>query len=294
MAKRPGIFPTFFLSGFECSTFRWKDKRRRSLVQETKHDRHAHEDYQLLRRLGIAVAREGVPWPFVDRGGQYDFSSIDPMIDAMDEAQAIPIWSLCQYGFPDGLDPFTRYCRATAAYVTGRIHGPYFFTPFNEISFFAFAGGEMGWIAPYKNTREDRFKLREALCKAAIAGIKAIREVEPEARIINNDPLVQVVAPRDRTDLEKAAEEETYVDTFRAWDILYGKDHPELGGAPDILDIVGPNNYSFGQMEYREHAPYVALPPGDDRIKPLGELLRLVWKRYGRPMIIAETSGLGK
>jgi hypothetical protein len=27
--KRPGIFPTFFLSGFECSTFRWKDRGRR-------------------------------------------------------------------------------------------------------------------------------------------------------------------------------------------------------------------------------------------------------------------------
>ena len=26
MAVRPGIFPTFFLSGFECSTFRWKDQ----------------------------------------------------------------------------------------------------------------------------------------------------------------------------------------------------------------------------------------------------------------------------
>ncbi|HEX6126573.1 MAG TPA: family 1 glycosylhydrolase [Pyrinomonadaceae bacterium] len=302
MAKRPGIFPTFFLSGFECSTFRWKDKRRRNLVRETKHDEHVHEDYQLLRQLGIAVAREGVPWPFVDRAGKYDFSCIDPMIDAMNQAQVIPIWSLCQYGYPDDLDPFTdeftdrftRYCRAVAEYVIKRVHGPYFFTPFNEITFFAFAGGEMGWIAPYKNTREDRFKLREVLCKAAIAGIKAIRAVEPKARIINNDPLVQIVAPRDRPDLKKAAEEETYVDTFRAWDILCGKELPELGGGPDILDIVGPNNYSFGQMEYRENAPHVALPPGDDRIKPLGELLSLVWKRYQRPMIIAETSGLGK
>jgi hypothetical protein len=123
--------------------------------------------------------------------------------------------------------------------------------------------------------------------------VKAIREVDPEARMVHIDPLVQVVAPRDRPDLEKAAHHETYVDTFLAWDILYGKESPELGGSPEILDIVGANNYSFGQMEYRENGPHQALEPGDDRIVSLCDLLREVWERYQRPMIIGETSGLG-
>ena len=35
VARKPGIFPTFFLSGFECSTFIWKDVGRRDLVAET-------------------------------------------------------------------------------------------------------------------------------------------------------------------------------------------------------------------------------------------------------------------
>ncbi len=61
MAEQPGIFPTFFLSGFECSTFVWKDQGRRNLIEETRHRQHAAEDYDLLRSLGIAVAREGVP-----------------------------------------------------------------------------------------------------------------------------------------------------------------------------------------------------------------------------------------
>ena len=43
MAKRPGIFPTFFLSGFECSTFLWKDRKRRDLVVETQYRWHARE-----------------------------------------------------------------------------------------------------------------------------------------------------------------------------------------------------------------------------------------------------------
>ena len=300
MAQRPGIFPTFFISGFECSTFRWKDKQRRNLIEETQHHIQAEKDYDLLRSLGIAVSREGIPWPMVDKNGVYDFTCINPMIDAMKRNCILPIWDLCHYGYPDDLDPFSEeftirfaaYCKAAANYVIPRLNGPYFFTPINEITFFSFCGGEWGWVAPYKNTREDRFKLRYNLCKTAIAGVKAIREVEPEARMVHIDPLVQVVAPIDRPDQQQAAYDETYVDTFLAWDIIYGKTHPELGGSPEILDIVGANNYSFGQMEYREQGPHAALPPDDNRIKSLCDLLHHVWDRYKRPMIIGETSGM--
>lgn len=302
MAKKPGIFPTFFISGFECSTFLWKDKSRRNLVAETQHDKFALKDYEMLRHLGIAVAREGIPWPLVDKGGVYDFSIIDGMIEAMNIHQILPIWDLCHYGYPDDLDPFTdafterfaAYCKAAAEYVIPKLHGPHFFTPINEITFFSFCGGEWGWVAPYKNTKEDRFRFRLALCKAAIAGVKAIRKVEPAARMVHIDPLVQVVAPLDRPDQQAAAWHETYVDTFLAWDILYGKEHPELGGSPEILDIVGANNYSFGQMEYREQGPHQALDPHDERIKPLCELMHLVHDRYHQPMIIGETSGMNE
>ena len=299
----PGIFPTFFLSGFECSTFLWKDGRRRDLVAETHHREHALEDYEVLRGLGIAVAREGIPWPMADRGGgSYDFSLLAPVIDAMKRTRISPIWDLCHYGYPDDADPFddafagrfAAYCRAAARHVSQQLDGPYYFTPINEITFFAFAGGEWGWVAPYGKTREGREQLRVALCKASIAGVKAIREVLPEARMLHVDPLIQVVAPPDRPDQEEAAAHETFVDAFLAWDILSGKAHPELGGSPEVLDIVGANNYSFGQMEYREHGPHQALPPDSPGIQPLCDLLQRVWDRYRRPMVIAETSGMGK
>ena len=279
MAQRPGIFPTFFLSGFECSSFLWGNRIRRNLVAETGHDRHAAEDYRFLASLGIAVAREGIPWPMVDKDGGYDFSSTDRFIEAMNASRIIPIWDLCHYGYPDELDPFSdefvtrfaAYCRAAAEYVIPKVRGPHFFTPINEITFFSYCAGEWGWAAPYHCTCEDRMRLLEALCRAAIAGVKAIREVDPEARMVHVDPLVQVVAPRDRPDQVEAARHETYVDTFLAWDIICGREHPEFGGSPEILDIVGVNNYSFGQMEYREQGPHAPLPPGDDRIAPLAQ-----------------------
>jgi hypothetical protein len=110
--------------------------------------------------------------------------------------------------------------------------------------------------------------------------------------MIHMEPLVQVVAPMDRPDLEAAAWHETWEDTYVAWDILAGIRNPEYGGAPDVLDIVGANNYSFGQMEYREHGPHHPLDPDDPRIVPLCDLLKRAWERYRRPMLISETSGL--
>jgi beta-glucosidase/6-phospho-beta-glucosidase/beta-galactosidase len=301
MAQRPGIFPTFFLSGFECSTFKWKDRGRRDLAAETQHRDRAREDYGMLASLGIAVAREGVPWPMVDRGGRLDFTLVDPMIEAMNAAKILPIWDLCHYGYPDDLEPFspsfverfTRYCRATAEYVTSRVRGPHCFTPINEITFWGFCGGEWGWAAPFGKDKETRLRLRRALCEAAIAGVKAIREVDPDARMAHMEPLIQVVPPRDRPDLADEAEKEMHDDAYFAWDVISGQQLPELGGAPEILDIVGANAYSFGQMEYREHGPHMALGPRDERIRPLCDMLGDVWDRYHRPMIIAETSGLG-
>ena len=56
MQTHDGIFPTFFLSGFECSTFLWgEEQRRRDLNSELKHYEHADEDYALLPPLGVAV-----------------------------------------------------------------------------------------------------------------------------------------------------------------------------------------------------------------------------------------------
>ena len=300
--SREGIFPTFFLSGFECSTFIWKDQGRRDLCEETQHKSHADEDYRMLRSLGIAVAREGIPWPLVDKGGgKYDFSYIDPFLQAQRRYGIQPIWDLCHYGYPDDVDPFgpdfaprfAAYASAAARYVTERAHhAPPFFTPINEITFFGYMAGEWSWAAPFGKDRETRRRLTLALAGADIAAVKAIRAFAPDARMVHIDPLIWVVAPNDRPEFVEAARRETYDDAFLAFDVIGGFRHGELGGSPEILDIVGFNNYSFGQMEYREKGPHAALEPGDPRIRPLCDLIEEGWKRYRRPCIVAETSGL--
>jgi beta-glucosidase/6-phospho-beta-glucosidase/beta-galactosidase len=302
MARREGIFPTFFLSGFECSTFIWKDSGRRDLADETQHYSHADEDYAFLPSLGIAVAREGIPWPLIDRGnGDYDFSCIDGFLAAQRRHGVLPIWDLCHYGFPEGLDPlsdafverFTAFARAAARYVAEHAHqGPLFFTPMNEPTFWGYMGGEWGWSAPFGDSAEYRRRFTTALARADIAAVAAIRADFPDARMVHIDPLIWVVPPRDRPDQAEAAHRESYDDAYLAWDVISGLKNPELGGSPEVLDIIGLNNYSFGQMEYRSPGPHVALDPGDDRIRPLCDLIEESWLKYKRPCIIAETSGL--
>jgi beta-glucosidase/6-phospho-beta-glucosidase/beta-galactosidase len=296
------LFPTFFISGFECSSFLWKDVGRRDLSAELQHYQQADEDYAMLPPLGIAVAREGVPWPLVDRGrGNYDFSCLEPFLAAQRRHNVLPIWDLCHYGYPDDLDPlsdafverFAAYARAAARYVADRAHHePLFFTPMNEPTFWGYMGGEWAWAAPFGTDAEYRRRFTVALARADVAAVLAIRADFPNARMVHIDPLIWVVPPRDRPELAEAAHRESFDDAYLAWDVISGLKHPEYGGSPETIDILGFNNYSFGQMEYRPKGPHAALEPGDERIRPVCELLEEAWRKYRRPCIVAETSGL--
>jgi beta-glucosidase/6-phospho-beta-glucosidase/beta-galactosidase len=292
------IFPTFFMAGFECSSFIWKDGQRKDYMVITGHDRHLRADYDSLMDLGIGVVRESVRWPIVDKGqGQYDWSGLDPMIAAMNDCRITAIWDLCHYGFPDDCDPFSDdcrsrfvdYCRAVAEYIVPRTKPPHFFTPINEITFFSAAATDMGWMYPFAKGRYAEFK--RSLCRMAIEGVKALREVDAQSRMVHVDPIIHEVPPPDRPDLADEAWEQSYKQAYEAWDILFGKKNPELGGSPEILDIVGVNVYNFSQAQMNADKSREVLGPRDPRRKPLGEMLKFAWERYHRPIIIGETSG---
>jgi hypothetical protein len=292
------IFPTFFMAGFECSSFIWKDGQRKDYMVITGHDRHLRADYDSLMDLGIGVVRESVRWPIVDKGqGQYDWSGLDPMIAAMNDCRITAIWDLCHYGFPDDCDPFSDdcrsrfvdYCRAVAEYIVPRTKPPHFFTPINEITFFSAAATDMGWMYPFAKGRYTEFK--RSLCRMAIEGVKALREVDAQSRMVHVDPIIHEVPPPDRPDLADEAWEQSYKQAYEAWDILFGKKNPELGGSPEILDIVGVNVYNFSQAQMNADKSREVLGPRDPRRKPLGEMLKFAWERYHRPIIIGETSG---
>jgi hypothetical protein len=298
------LFRSFFLAGFEGSTGYNRDGRWFDQVVATGHDRTVERDYRDLAELGIHGARETVRWPLVDQGGRrYDFASVDPFIEAARRNGVEVIWDLFHYGYPPDLDiwseafqeRFADYCYEVGRHIGGRTEGACLFTPVNEPSFMAFAGGEKGLFAPHAQGRG--WELKVALCRAAVAGIEALWAACPGARMVNVDPLCRVAPAWRRPEDGEAARDFNERLVFQAWDMLAGRLLPELGGSRAHLDIVGVNYYWTNQWEWGAPAlPDGRLPPladDDPRRAPLSDLVRQVWRRYGGDVMITETAHVG-
>jgi beta-glucosidase/6-phospho-beta-glucosidase/beta-galactosidase len=291
------VFNSFFLGGFECATGYNRHREWIDQVTATRHDAQLDEDYRLLKSVGIAAAREGVRWPLIQTRFGYDFSTLDRLIHASRENGIELIYDLFHFGYPEGLDPFSDtfadyfadYCAAVARRVASQADGPCYFTPVNEPSFFSWAAGEVGLFAPHAKGRGSELKAR--LVGTAIRGVRAIRDVCPGARIVNVDPVCRVVAPEGRPDLAEAAENFNENVVFQSWDMLAGRTQPELGGSPEVLDIVGVNYYWTNQWALG--MPEVPLAEDDPRYCELGDLVRKLADRYDRPLLIAETGHVG-
>jgi beta-glucosidase/6-phospho-beta-glucosidase/beta-galactosidase len=292
---RAPVFDSFFFAGFEGTATRNAGRQWIDQVSATGHDRHADADYRRLREAGLLAARECMRWPLIDRRGRLDFSSVRPFLEAARRHRIEVVWDLFHYGYPEDLDPFSddfvqrfaAYCGAAARLVGERAEDRVcYFTPVNEPSFLAWAGGAVGRFSPHLQGRGPDLKI--ALIRAAIAGIDAIRAELPNARMINADPLCRVVPPRDHPDPHADAEDFNQRAVYECWDMLCGRLMPELGGSRRHLDIVGVNYYWTNQWEIgAEERP---LQFDDPRRWPLSRLLRQVWRRYGGELIISETS----
>lgn len=292
----PSLFRSFWMGGFECSCQINERGTRLDMTAALGHDAHAAEDYALVRSIGVSAVRDGIRWHLVDRGGRYDFSSWDPMAEAARREGVQVLWDLCHYGWPDDVDIFTpafvdrfaRFCRAVARRHRETSDDPAFYTPVNEISFFAWAACRK-IMYPYAKGRDGEMKRQ--LVRAAIAAAEAIRDVDKKARIVFVEPLIHIVPPRGKPDDAARAKHESQ---FEAWDMLIGQAHPDLGGHPKYLDIMGLNYYAANQWEVPGGKKLRwAGEPLDDRWKPLYLLLEEVYRRYHRPLFIAETSHYG-
>lgn len=291
----PSLFNSFFLGGFECSSHRRADGRRLDLLAGTGHDRWPAEDYAALQRYGIRTVRDGLRWHLIERRpGEYDWSSFLPQLRAAQATGTQVIWDLCHYGWPDDLDiwqprfveRFARFAAAAAQRVRDESTGVAFYAPINEISFWAWAGGDRELINPMARGRGA--ELKHQLIRASIAAIEAIRGVDPLARFVQVDPAIHVRAGNDRPGPQREAENARQ-GQFEAWDMLCGKAWPGLGGRPEYLDILGINYYSNNQW-------YLGGPTierGHPDYRPFVGILSEIHQRYGRPLLVAETGAEG-
>jgi hypothetical protein len=287
----PPLFASYFLGGFESSTLRRKDGQQLDLLAATGHDRFAGEDYAQLRRLGIHTVRDALRWHLIERRPYlYDWSSFLPMLQAATEARVQVIWDICHYGTPADVDVwspafvdrFAAFAGSAAALVRNETGGGALYCVMNEISFWSWAGGDMGWLAPCGIGRGH--ELKRQLIRAAIAATEEIRRVDPLARLIQAEPVINIVADPERPEATAAAEEYRR-SQFEAWDMLAGRICPEIGGREEYLDIVGVNFYWNNQWIDSG----MTLGLGHPLYRPFSQLLAEVYERYRRPMVVSET-----
>src|ERR1700682_6064024 len=167
VVERRSLFKSFWQAGFECSTHTLKTGKRPDLVNSTGHDVFAERDFARMKDMGMLTAREGLRWHLIEsQPGKYDFSSELPILHAAQRQGIQIVWDLFHFGWPSGLDIFApewveRFAGLASAF--GRVlqkemsQTP-FVAPVNEMSFFAWAGGDTEYINPFAAGRGAELK----------------------------------------------------------------------------------------------------------------------------------------
>ena len=306
--QTPEPFRSFWMGGFEGADHVNGFGVALDMAQASGHVDRLDEDYANAARHGLRSVRESIGWRLTEpEPGRYDFARVERIAAAARRHGIQVVWTLMHYGTPADVDLFddsaiARFAAFAAA--CARTIGPLsdhapVYNPINEIGFLAWAVSETEMIYPYRRDRPGNAESSEAsgyvakrrLVRAVLAGIDAIRRIDTRARFLHVEPLLHVVAPSGRADLQPLADRVRGYQ-WQAWDLLGGLAEPELGGSAEALDLLGVNYYHSGQWEAateeRLHWAH-----RDRRRMPFSQLLAEAWDRYRRPMVIAETSHVG-
>ena len=295
-------FASFWMAGYECSDQLNSSGDRVDLLGATGHPDQLESDYRLLKDFSIATVREGVQWSRVEHTPYcYDWSRVRKIIQAAGQQRIQVLWDLCHFGYPADLSPlhphFTRRFVAFAMafvqlYRSIRPDGPLIVTPINEVNFISWLGGEVGATSPY--TRNYGWQVKYNLMQAYIQAVKAMKSMDNRLIILTTEPLINIIpGGGDNPHLVEMARKKNE-EQFQMLDMLCGFICPELEGSPGLADIVGCNYYHNNQWLYpsEKHLDWRHGP--DIRgYKSLSGLCREVAERYGRPVVITETSHEG-
>ena len=278
------------MGGFECSTHRYASGRQVDVIDSSRHDRFAVEDYQRLLDFGIRTARDGARWHLIEKlPFQYDWSSVANQVRAARKTGIQIIWDLFHYGYPADLDlfaaefiaRFANYAENFVKFLIGEGETKPLICLVNEISFFAWAAGEVKMFRPFAEHRGDEMKRR--LVRASITAAEKIRLIAPDAVLIQTDPVVRVLPSKNRY----ATNAKNFHNAqFHALDMLLGKTEPAIGGNNNIIDVIGVNYYPYNQWR---HPSGKRILRGDADYKPFSEILKEFYARYEKPLFIAET-----
>ncbi|HEY0134972.1 MAG TPA: family 1 glycosylhydrolase [Nannocystis sp.] len=315
--------PLELWGGVECTHNRVGDTYLCQLAR-SGHDRRL-ADLDAIAALGLKTLRYPLLWERTAPRGldTADWRWTDERFNRLRELGISPIAGLVHHGSGPVdthlLDPaFPRRLAAYAGAVARRYPWISAYTPINEpLTTARFSGLYGHW---YPHQRRDAAFVRALLhqCQATAAAMRAIRVVNPEARLVVTEDLGMTLST-PRLAYQANFENER---RWLSFDLLCGRvdrNHPlhgyllRHGARPDELaaladepppDLLGVNHYvtsvrfldqrvrrypaaAIGGNGYQRYADVEAVRVCADFIEPEA-LFTEVWRRYGRPFAITE------
>jgi dTDP-4-dehydrorhamnose reductase len=317
--------PLELWAGIECTVNRVGDGYFDQL------ERNGHTiragDLDLIAALGVRTLRYPVLWERTAAAGlaQADWAWADARLTRLRELRIKPIVGLLHHGSgprytslvdPDFVSKFTDYARAVAE----RYEWVEDYTPINEPLTTARFSGLYGYWYPHGR---DGLTFAQALlneCRATVAAMQAIRQINPAARLVQTEDLGKTYSTPPLAYQAEFENERRWL-TFDLLGGRVGPSHPMwsylswVGVDEDDLrwfldnqcaaDIVGINHYltserflderlerypesRHGSNGRHAYADIEAVRVCEQGVAGPQSLLREAWQRYQTPMAVTE------
>lgn len=311
--------PLEIWGGVECTCNRVADR----YFDQMELSGHAtrDSDFDKISELGIKRLRFGMLWERYDRHGSWDWA--DRALHLAQSAGIRPIAGLLHHGsgpkYTNLLDPnFPQQLADYALQVARRYPWIDAYTPVNEPNTTARFSGLYGIWYPHHRSRKSYLRALLNQVKGTVLSMKAIRQVRPDAQLIQTDDLGSISG----TERLRHTWEMLNLRQWLPFDLLCGsvdRHHPMFGymrseGISDheILwfsdnpcppDIVGVNYYVTSDRYIDErvelYPPNLMSSEGrfvdveavrvcEDGIRGFGRVIRDAWDRYGFPVAVTE------